>query len=123
MGLMPTFTPKAAADGLVHFYGWYTTNGSSALVDGESPGVTVARTGVGTFTATLRDAYTSIVYAKFELGQATLTDLTARLKSVTTSTALGAIWDASDGAVAELPAANADTKLFYHIVGRVVATT
>lgn len=122
MGTMATYTPKTATADEVHFYGWFRPNGTDAIIDGETPGVTAARTDVGTSTLTLRDAYTAITFVGHELGQATPGDQYTRLGSVTTSVATLVVWDVSDAAAADV-AADANSKIFYHIVGRAVTTT
>lgn len=121
MGLnVGTYESKVCGPGLVEYVGYFYPNGSGTITDGYTPGVTAARTDVGVFTLTIRGEVQDIVYASCELAAATAIDSFAKVKTVAATTGIvtGAVWDISGNAVAELPAANADTKMFYRIVVR-----
>lgn len=121
MGLnVGTYEGKVCGPGLVEYVGYFYPNGNGTITDGYTPGVTAARTGVGIFTLTLGGEVADIVHASCDLKAATAVDKIAKIKTMVASTGVitGVCWDISDAAVAELPAADADTKLTYHIVVR-----
>jgi hypothetical protein len=126
MGVNRTSYPaKVAGPGLETYEGYFYPNGSGTVTDGYTPGVTAARTDVGIFTLTLPGEVAEVVYAHCELTAATAVDKIAKVKTAAASTGIitGVCWDISDAAVAELPAANADTKLFYRITVRNTSVT
>lgn len=126
MGLNVTsYEGRVIGPGLLEYIGYFYPNGSGTVTDGYSPGVACARTGVGTFTLTIGGEVADIVHASCELAAATAVDNFAKISTAVASTGIvtGKCWDISGAAVAELPAADADTKMFYRIVVRNTSVT